>query len=115
MDMTRDDAEVKAKFFPKLARALARAPFAADLVAAYYSAFDPATPLRAKGILLGALVYFILPADAVPDMVLGLGFTDDLAVLVAAVNAVRTHVTAAHHARARETLDRLRRGEQVSA
>ncbi len=28
MDMTRDDAEVKAKFFPKLARALARAPFA---------------------------------------------------------------------------------------
>ena len=33
MDMTRDDAEVKAKFFPKLARALARAPFAADLVA----------------------------------------------------------------------------------
>jgi uncharacterized membrane protein YkvA (DUF1232 family) len=48
-------------------------------------------------------------------MVLGLGFTDDLAVLVAAVNTVRTHVTAAHHARARETLDRLRRGEQVSA
>lgn len=114
MILTREETEVKEKFFPKLARVLARVPFAEDLVAAYYCALDRGTPLRAKGILLGAIAYFVLPADAVPDFVLGLGFTDDLAVLLAAVNTVRTHVTAAHRARANETVSRLRRGEPVA-
>lgn len=115
MALTANETELKEKFFPKLARVLAKVPFAEDLVAAYYCAFDRNTPLKAKGILLGALAYFILPFDAVPDIVLGLGFTDDLAVLLAAFNVVRTHVTPAHRDRARETLDRLKRGEPVSA
>ena len=115
MALTRDETQVREKFLPKLARTLARVPFAEDLLAAYYCAFDRATPVRAKGILLGALAYFILPIDLVPDFVLGLGFTDDLAVLLAAVNVVRVHVTDEHRRRARETVDRLRRGEPVSA
>ena len=110
-----DEYEVRRRFFPKLATALAHVPLADELVAAYYAAFDRATPLRAKGILVGALAYFILPFDMVPDLVLGLGFTDDLAVLLAAVNVVRTHMTEAHRQRARETLARLRAGEPVSA
>ena len=114
MAVTADEFTVREKFFPKLARVLARVPMADELVAAYYAAFDRATPLKAKGILLGAIAYFVLPADAVPDFVLGLGFTDDLAVLLAAVNVVRTHVTAAHRARASETLGRLRRDEPVA-
>jgi uncharacterized membrane protein YkvA (DUF1232 family) len=115
MVLTRDESVVKEKFLPKLARVLARVPFAEDLLAAYYCAFDRATPVRAKGILLGALAYFVLPIDLVPDMVLGLGFTDDLAVLLAAFNVVRTHVTEAHRQSARDTLARLRAGERVSA
>lgn len=115
MGLIRDEAKVKETFFPKLARVLAQVPFAEDLVAAYYCAFDQATPMKAKGILIGALAYFILPFDMVPDLVLGLGFTDDLAVLLAAVNVVRTHMTEAHRQRARETLARLRAGEPVSA
>ena len=115
MVLTRDEAQVKAKFLPKLARVLARVPFAEELLAAYYCAFDRATPVKAKGILIGALAYFVLPIDLVPDMVLGLGFTDDLAVLIAAINVVSTHVTAAHRQRAREALDRLRAGQRVSA
>ncbi|MFN4141164.1 YkvA family protein [Aestuariivirga sp.] len=115
MDVRRKEAEVREKFLPKLARVLAKVPFAEDLLAAYYCALDKATPLRAKGILLGALAYFILPVDVVPDIVLGLGFTDDLAVLAAAFNVVRNHVTEAHRARAREALERLRRGAAVSA
>jgi uncharacterized membrane protein YkvA (DUF1232 family) len=110
-----DDAEVKERFFPKLSRVLARVPLAEELVAAYYCAFDSATPLKAKGILIGALAYFVLPIDTIPDFALGLGFTDDMAVLVAAFNVVRTHVTAAHRARARETLARLRAGSPISA
>ena len=115
MGLIRDEAKVKETFFPKLARVLAQVPFAEDLVAAYYCAFDQATPMKAKGILIGALAYFILPFDMVPDLVLVLGFTDDLAVLLAALNVVRTHMTEAHRQRARETLARLRAGEPVSA
>ena len=94
---------------------MAHVPFAEELVAAYYCAFDRATPVRAKGILVGALAYFILPVDAVPDLLLGLGFTDDLAVLLAAFNVVRVHVREEHRLRARETLSRLKAGEPVSA
>ncbi len=115
MGLIRDEAKVKETFFPKLARVLAQVPFAEDLAAAYYCALDQATPMKAKGILIGALAYFILPFDMVPDLVLGLGFTDDLAVLLAAVNVVRTHMTEAHRQRARKTLARLRAGEPVSA
>ncbi len=115
MALARDEAQVKEKFFPKLAGVLAKVPFAEDLVAAYFCAFDRATPVKAKGILIGALAYFILPIDVVPDLVLGLGFTDDLAVLLAAYNVVRTHMTEGHRHRAREALARLRRGEPISA
>ena len=115
MVLTSNEQSVKEKFFPKLARVLANVPYAEDLVAAYYCAFDKTTPLRAKGILIGALAYFILPVDVVPDFILGLGFTDDMAVLLAAVNVVRTHVTQSHRDKARDTLERLRRGEPVSA
>jgi uncharacterized membrane protein YkvA (DUF1232 family) len=115
MALTGRDAEVKAKFFPKLTRVLAHVPYAEEFVAAYYCAFDRATPLKAKGILVGALAYFILPFDAIPDVLLGLGLTDDLAAIVAALSVVRAHVTAEHRARARETVARLRRGEALSA
>lgn len=115
MLLARDEAVVKEKFLPKLARVLGQVPFAEDLLAAYYCAFDRATPVKAKGVLLGALAYFVLPIDLLPDLVLGLGFTDDLAVLLAAFKVVTTHVTEAHRQRARETLARLKAGERVSA
>lgn len=115
MALSRNEDRVREKFLPKLARVLASVPFAEDLVAAYYCALDRNTPMKAKGILFGALAYFILPIDVIPDFILGLGFTDDMAVLFAAFNVVRTHVTQSHRDRARDTLDRIRRGEQVSA
>ena len=115
MAVTADEFTVRTKFLPKLARVLARVPLAEELVAAYYAAFDRATPLKAKGILIGALAYFVLPIDTIPDFVLGLGFTDDMAVLLAAFNVVRTHVTAEHRRRARETVSRIRAGAPISA
>ena len=115
MVLTRDEAVVKEKFLPKLARVLGRVPFAEDLLAAYYCAFDRATPVKAKGVLVGALAYFVLPIDLLPDLMLGMGFTDDLAVLLAAFKVVTTHVTEAHRQRARDTLARLKAGERVSA
>jgi uncharacterized membrane protein YkvA (DUF1232 family) len=115
MVLTSNEEKVRAGFWPKLGRVFASIPFAEDAVAAYYCAFDRATPLKVKGVLLGALAYFILPLDAVPDFLLGLGFTDDMAVLVTAVSMIRSHLKPDHYDKARETLDRLRKGEKIAA
>ena len=114
MIMTGNEQTVRTGLFPKLSRVLAHVPFAADVVAAYYCAFDPLTPRKAKGILIAALAYFVLPFDVIPDFILGLGFTDDMAVLLAALNVIRSHVKPHHHERARETIERIKRGEAVS-
>lgn len=94
-------------FWRTVRRAAGKIPFMEDVVAAYYCALDGNTPLRAKAIIFGALGYFILPTDAIPDFILGLGFTDDIAVLTAAITAIRTHVTPAHRLAARKALDGL--------
>ncbi len=106
----QDEQMVREGFWPKLTRHAAQLPFADELLAAWYCATDPATPLRVKGTLFGALAYFILPFDVIPDMILALGFTDDMAVLMAAVTLVRSHITPAHRDKARAMLDEVRSG-----
>src|SRR3972149_2233266 len=81
---TRNERSVREGLWRKIARHLAVLPFADQAVAACYCALDPATPLRVKGILLAALAYFIMPIDLVPDVIAGLGFTDDLTVIATA-------------------------------
>ncbi len=58
----------------------------------YYAAQDPATPAWAKTVIYGALGYFILPLDAIPDMLPGAGFSDDLGALAAAVATVAAYI-----------------------
>ena len=103
-DHTAAESEVREKLWRTAKRAARQVPFMDEVVAAYYCALDRQTPLRAKGILLAALGYFILPTDTIPDIILGLGFTDDVAVLTAAITAVRAHMTPAHRRAAREAL-----------
>jgi uncharacterized membrane protein YkvA (DUF1232 family) len=94
-------------FWRKLRRVAARIPFAEDLLAAYYCAFDHDTPLQVKATLVGAIAYFVLPVDAIPDVIPGLGFTDDAAVLAAAMQMIASHIKPAHRAAARDALTRL--------
>ena len=108
MTPTSNEAAIARDFWPKLKRSLARIPFAEDVLAAFYCAFDPLTPLKVKGILLAALAYFIMPLDVIPDVLLGLGFTDDMAVLYTAISLIRSNMTQAHRDRAKETLDKLK-------
>jgi uncharacterized membrane protein YkvA (DUF1232 family) len=98
------DETLRRKFWRKLAAVAARIPFAEDLLAAYYCAFDRATPLGVKATLVGAIAYFVLPADAIPDVMPILGFTDDAAVLTAALRLVASHVKAEHRTLAQEKL-----------
>lgn len=102
--IARNERIVEKSFWRKLLSVAGQIPFAEDLAAAYYCAIDPATPSRVKGVILAALAYFVIPFDAIPDFVAGLGFTDDAAVLAMAIGLVSRHITEEHRKRARRTL-----------
>jgi uncharacterized membrane protein YkvA (DUF1232 family) len=57
-----------------------------------------------KGVLLAALAYFVIPTDMVPDVIAGLGFTDDATVLATALGVVGTHIKPRHKRAARRLL-----------
>lgn len=99
-----NEGEVRDKFWRTAKRAAGHIPFMDEVVAGYFCALDKKTPLRTKAVLLAALGYFVLPTDTIPDFIFGLGFTDDMAVLTAAITAVRAHMTPAHRLAAREAL-----------
>ena len=101
------NSDLRIRFWRKLLRQGARLPFVADLLAAYYCAFDRDTPLKVKATLIGAIAYFVLPADAIPDVLPVLGFSDDAAVLATAIKLVASHVTPLHRDAARRALARL--------
>ncbi len=105
--LKRDQAKVERGFWSKLRRHVRRVPFVEDAAAGYYCALDPATPLQVKAVLFGALAYFVLPIDLVPDVIAWLGFTDDAAVLYAAIRTVAPHIKNRHRAQARTAIDRL--------
>ena len=79
-------------------------PFAEDVLAAYFCVLDPVTPRRVKLILLGALSYFVLPLDGVADFLPLIGFTDDAAVVAAAIASVASSIRPEHREKAREAL-----------
>jgi uncharacterized membrane protein YkvA (DUF1232 family) len=95
---------VRSRFWTTLRKAARAIPFSEELVAAYYCALDPQTPTRVRGILLAALAYFILPFDTVPDILAGVGFADDVTILIAAISAVSAHIAPRHLEAAREAL-----------
>ena len=94
----------KRKLVPKLLRVAGRIPFADDLASSYYCAIDPETPMKVKMVLFAALGYFVLPVDAIPDVVTGLGFSDDATVLTTALGIVGVHINESHRIAARRLL-----------
>ena len=104
--LAEDPARVRKEFWKKLKRVAARLPFVEDLLAAYYCAFDRQTPRHVQAALLGALAYFILPFDFMPDLMPVLGFTDDAAVLATALRMVASNIKPVHRDAARAALSR---------
>jgi uncharacterized membrane protein YkvA (DUF1232 family) len=105
-ELARDRDSVRRRFWIKFKQVVAKIPFAEDLLAAYYCAFDRETPRHVQVALLGALAYFILPFDFMPDMLPILGFSDDAAVLATAIRMVSSHITPDHREAARAALKR---------
>lgn len=107
-DARANERRVRSDFLATLTRVLARIPFAGDAVALYYAALDPATPRRTKALIFAGLAYFILPFDAVPDVFLGVGFTDDAAVIAAVVALAGAAIKPGHRQRAKALIESLR-------
>lgn len=104
LNAATDEQTVRAGFWPKLARLAGKLPFSEDLLAAYYCAFDRSTPNHVRFVLLGALAYFVMPVDVVPDMLPVFGFADDAAMLAAALKAVSDAIRPEHRDAAKQKL-----------
>lgn len=70
----------------------------------YHCLRDPDTPAWARAVIVGALGYFILPTDVIPDFIPGIGFTDDFGAFVVATTCVALHVKPEHRDRARRLM-----------
>ena len=70
----------------------------------YYVLKSPMTTSKDRAKIIGALGYFILPIDLLPDFIPVAGYTDDLAALVWGVYCVIKSITPEVKARAAEKL-----------
>lgn len=95
---------VEQGFWPRLLKLAGRIPFAEDLAAAYFCVIDPETPGRVRGVVLTALAWFVLPASIMPEFLLVLGFTDEIAVAAIVARMIRKHLQPRHYMRARAVL-----------
>ena len=102
-----NEMRVRRGFWPAFRKAVARIPFASDLLAVYYCARDPETPATAKGLMMAALAYFVMPFDAIPDVLVWIGYTDDAAVLAAVLAIVGRNLKPRHREAAKDLLRRV--------
>ncbi|HWJ71598.1 MAG TPA: YkvA family protein [Kaistia sp.] len=98
------EERVRRDFWKVLRRGARNIPFAEDAVAAYFCAFDTNTPFRVRAMLIAALAYFVMPIDAVPDFLAGIGFADDATVLMTALTMLGSHLKPVHREAARRAL-----------
>ncbi len=101
-EFTEDGFWEKVKSFAKVAGESVLEP----ALKLFYASKDPETPAWAKATAYGALGYFIMPIDAIPDITPVVGYSDDLGVLVAATAMIVAHINKTHTAKAKKTLKR---------
>ncbi len=103
-----DEESLRRSFWRKIKREAASIPFLEEVLTAHYCAFDRNTPLYVKVVLVGAMIYFVVPDDVIPDSLSLIGLADDAAVLTLAFKAVSSHIKPEHRQAAQGMLARLR-------
>jgi uncharacterized membrane protein YkvA (DUF1232 family) len=103
-----NEGELRRRIWKTLKREAANIPFVEDALTAHYCAFDRNTPLYVKLALVGAVVYFIVPDDLIPDSIPVLGYADDAAVLAGAMKLFSSHIKPEHREAAKLMLERMR-------
>jgi uncharacterized membrane protein YkvA (DUF1232 family) len=91
-------------FWRKVRKTMGKVPFVREAITLYFCATDSRTPLTAKLTAYAALAYFVSPLDAVPDAIPVLGFSDDAAVIYAAIRTLAPYITAEHKKKATDWL-----------
>lgn len=99
-----NEQRVARGFWPKIRKAATKIPFAADALSVWYCARDPETPTRAKAMMLAGLAYFVMPVDALPDVLAVVGYTDDAAVFAAMLALVGSNLKSRHKDAAKAAL-----------
>jgi uncharacterized membrane protein YkvA (DUF1232 family) len=66
--------------------------FAQDVIALYRYFSDSSVAWQKKVIIVAALVYFISPIDAIPDLVPFAGYLDDFGVILAVTKFMQTEL-----------------------
>ncbi len=98
---------------PRLWRTLKKATLSAGrktlltALTLFYCLQDKDTPTWAKGVIIGALGYLVLPADLIPDILPGVGYGDDWGALVAALGTVAAYIKDVHKTKAQDQVERL--------
>lgn len=105
-DAARKQERIRKRFWPTVRKALNAVPFMDEVVAGYYAMLDPQTPRAPRLTLIGAMAYFVMPVDMVPDFLLGFGFADDASVLAAALAAVSGAIRPEHRVAAKRALEK---------
>jgi uncharacterized membrane protein YkvA (DUF1232 family) len=107
--LAADESGLRQRIWNKLKREAANIPFVEDALTAHYCAFDRNTPLYVKLALVGAVAYFLVPDDLIPDSIPVLGVADDAAVLAGAMKVFAAHIKPEHRQAAKLMLERMRR------
>jgi uncharacterized membrane protein YkvA (DUF1232 family) len=100
-----EDEETSDRFLTKAKKFISKLPFVRDVVAFYFAVLDPAVPISKKGLLAGAVLYFLSPLDLIPDFLGLVGFADDAVVARLVFNTARDILTEEHYRQADETLN----------
>lgn len=106
-----NEQRVARGFWPKIRRVASKIPFAGDALSVWFCARDPETPTTAKAMMMAGLAYFVLPTDAIPDILTVVGFTDDAAVFAALMTLIGKNLKPRHKAAAQKLLDEMQREE----
>ena len=98
---------------PRLWRTLLKAAVSTGLktlhtaLTLFFCLQDRDTPTWAKGVIVGALGYLVLPMDLIPDILPGVGYGDDMGALVAALGTVAAYIKDEHKSKASAQVARL--------
>jgi uncharacterized membrane protein YkvA (DUF1232 family) len=100
-DEPHNEEVVRERFAAKAKRYLRYLPLAQETVAMYFCLLDARTPIWVKATAAAALAYFIMPLDAMPDLLPVVGLSDDAGVIAATLTAIAAHITDEHRAKAK--------------
>ena len=84
----KDEIIVNEKFLTKAKKLIGKIPFLQNSIELYYCATDENTENWVKVLSFSALAYFVIPFDAIPDLIPIMGYTDDATIIAAAISKI---------------------------